>query len=639
MNHPLTETPCSALQHGLTLALLFLRAALICVASLGASIAHPQETWRAELGGFVDGLVTTGLDQDAVAGAVVVIVSSDEVLLSRGYRLSDARTGRLMTPEQDVIPLASITKVFTALAILQLVDTGRIALDDPITRYLPGLELNQRFGDITIVHLLSHTAGLEERYSGYFAAHSERDALSRIAQISAILPRQIRPPEEAIAYSNASYVLLGEIVAQVSGQSFGDYVATSILRPVGIDAPHFMHEPSGTKTPSPFHVWDAGRYLAIDPSPFPAIHAPSGGLALTAEDMGRIMQMLLKQGAVDGAAALSPDAIADLQRPVWPNRAAFAGRTLGYWTDTWAGHTVYYHGGTHFGFHTNMVLIPALDLAFFIAANGPSGSALMGLPRRALREVVAPQTRQPSARVACDADCLHAYTGRFITARRNKTGLDRLRVRKAHKIEIRPTDEGMLLVSGLGYSRLFQATGEDQFETPEGDMRLGFRRDIAGRVMGAHINGGIFSFDRLAFWQSAISLHSGLAAALTGSLLCLAGAVAAWRSKRRAMGMSLWLGLAWLGCVIGSVAILNSVLNGRDLPSQATAGMGLWTLTGLYAAAAINSIWAGTWLARPLKASNWVQSDRLLVLVALPLFAWALLAAWMWNLPTATLTW
>lgn len=624
---------------GRTHAHLVLGLILVWIATMETATAQTQHSWQARLEGFVDGLVTTELDQKAVAGAVVVIVSGDDVLLSRGYRLSDVRTGRLFSPDEDIVPLASVTKVFTALAILQLAEEGRIALDDPITRHLPGLELAQPYGDINIRHLLSHTAGLEERYSGYFATRAGLGAPSRIAQVSAILPRQIRAPEDVIAYSNAGYVLLGEIVAQVTGQSYSQYVADTVLASMGIDDAHFMHERDPDNRPAPFHVWNAGRYIATDPSPFEEIHSSSGGLALTAGNMGRIMQVLLKQGTIGKTGALKTGAIADMQRTALPGRSRFEGRALGYWTETWAGHKVFHHGGTHFGFQTNMVLIPSLDLAFFVAANGPGGGALRDLPRRALREVISPEARPHSAHIKSKPELLRDYTGRFITTRRNESGLDRLRISDAHIIDIRLADTEGLLVSGLGYSKLVHAISEDRFETREGDLRLGFRRSAAGAVSGVHVNGGIYSFDRLGYWHRDVSLQLGSAAALTGSLLCLAAAFVAWRSKRSAPGTPLWLGLAWLLFVPANTAALNSVLNGRDVSSQATAGAGLWIASALFAVAFASMVWAGLWLVRTRGTEKSGKAERLLVLAAQPLFAWTLFAAWMWNVPTAALTW
>ncbi|WP_172670803.1 serine hydrolase domain-containing protein [Labrenzia sp. DG1229] len=587
----------------------------------------------------MDGLVTTGLDQDAVAGAVVVIVSGNDVILSKGYRLADARTGRLMTPEDDVVPLASATKVFTALAVLRLARDGGLALDDPIAKHLPDLKLHQRFGDIRIIHLLSHTAGLEDRYRGYFADHGNRADTSRLDHISAVLPAQVRPPEDVISYSNASYVLLGEIVARVSGQPFETYLAEAILAPMGVDDPHFMHEQRSEGSISPFHVWQAGSYKAFEPEPFPAIHTPSGGLALTGAEMGRVMQSLLRHNSEVAGAAPTDKVTADMSRAAWPGQLAFAGRTLGFWTETWAGQQVYHHGGTHFGFHTNMTLVPALDIGIFVAANGPSGSSLMALPRRFLREIVAPHARPVANRAVCDAVCLRVYEGRYITSRRNETGLDRILVPYQTAFTVSAMENNALMVSGLGHSRRFEAIGEDVFESPEGDTRLGFRRNEIGHVVGAYLNGGIHSFDTLDFWHTATSLESASWAAVIGSLLCLAGAVLSWRTRRCILSVPLCHAALWIGIMFGFVEILDQITHGDELSRLASPGAGLWAMTILYGVGVASVLLITFWLLFTPSKKRIVKTGRLAVLSALPFFVWSLFAAWKWNLPTASLTW
>ncbi|MEJ6396165.1 serine hydrolase domain-containing protein [Gymnodinialimonas sp. 2305UL16-5] len=608
-----------------------LQLALICAATTAA--AEPENGWRAELSGFVDGVVTSGLDRDAVAGAVVVVVSGDDVILSRGYRLADARTGRLMSPENDVIPLASISKVFTAWAILQLEDEGRLALDDPIAQHLPTLELNQRFGEITVAHLLSHTAGLEERYSGYFTSREATGADNAIDHISAVLPRQNRPPGEVIAYSNASYVLLGEIVAQVSGQPFVDYVA-DMLAPFDIEGLRAMHTPSEQNGANPFHVWDAGRYLAIDPTAFPAIHTPSGGLALTGEQMGRVMQVLLANSTADGAARRG---IANMYAPAWPGRPEFGGRTQGFWTETWAGYEVFHHAGTHFGFHSNMVLVPDLGLGFFVTANGPSGSALTDLPRRVLNEVIAPDNRPATPRIACAASCLQDFEGRYLMTRRNETGLDRLQAINTHGFELTSSDDEALLIFGLGHDLLFEPIGDDRFETPDGVMRLGFRRDASGGVVNAYVNGGMHTFDRVGFWHSGLSLDTALWSAAAGIFVCLVGIAVRWRKRRTLTGASMFLGGVGLVCVAGCYWVLEPILRGRDLSAQAAPGLDLWSVTGLCIAMALALLWSVAHAIIPF--SRMPIGERVAILVAGPLFAWFLIVAWVWNVPTAALTW
>ena len=466
--------------------------ALLVPAGVSADVGP---LWQDDLEPFVDGVVTTVMDQSAIAGAVVTIVSSDRVRLSKGYGIADAPTDGMADPARDVFPVASVTKVFTSLAILQLAEQGRLALDDNVRRHLSGVDLDDRFGDITIAHLLGHTAGLEERYLGYLSADPEMLARPHAVQLSAILPRQVRTPGDVIAYSNAGYILLGEIVAQVSGQPFERYVAEQILAPLGMTRSGFYVRSAGDGASPPdlgfvqSHVWAAGRYVAAGREPLPSVHAASGGLATTADDMGRFLQAQLREGRSNDAQILSPDVVGRLRTPVFHDRPAFAGRTFGYWRETWAGHPVFVHGGTHFGMHAIIVLVPSRDLAFFVAANSPSAAALMGLPRRVLSELVGPRPEPVVAPVACADDCLRDYEGRYLTTRRNETRFDRLWAMEAPRLTVSAAGDGMLVLSGLGFSQRFHAVGDDRFRTENGAWRLGFRRDAQGRVDLAYLDG------------------------------------------------------------------------------------------------------------------------------------------------------
>lgn len=623
-------------------AIVLIMCALI-VGLMVAAVGHARadEAWRSKLEHFIDGATTTILDQHAVAGAVVTVVSGDEVIVSRGYRTADAETGRLMDPQTDPIPLASGTKVFTALAVLQAVEEGKLGLLDPIAKHLPDTAIEQPFGDITVRDLLGHMAGLEERYAGYFASVMSTGDPSATS-LGDILPRQVRPPSETIAYSNASYVLLGRIIAETSGLSFRDYIDRRFLAPLNAGRAGFMSEAvwhDGTVRPNHAHVWRSGRYTPWTPAPFPEHHLPSGGLAMTAAEVGRFMQAVLQGGRLQGRQIFTATTIARMTDPLAADRPDMAGRTLAFWAEEWAGHRVYHHGGSHFGFHALMVLVPSLDLGFFVAANSPSGSALTGLPRRVMREVISPGARPVVAQQTCDARCLEPYVGRFVTTRRNESGIDRLHALYANTIHVAAAGSDSLLVSGLGHTRLFKAIGTDQFMTNEGDMRLGFARGEAGSIERAFIRGGAQTFDRQGFWLRSASLQSGLLAVLVGVALCL---TVAWRTKTqspRAKNVPIVLAAVWTGLLIGMAALVAHVLTIYGLSHAAEPSIILWAMTGLFAVGAASVVAGLVWSAMSMRNAGRFRVAYAVMPVALALFVWALVVAWVWNLPTAALFW
>jgi CubicO group peptidase (beta-lactamase class C family) len=124
----------------------------------------------------------------------------------------------------------SITKTFTALAVLQLEERGQIRLEDPVTRYLPGF----MYGDgVTIQHLLNHTAGIPNpiplTWIHLAEEHGGFDRHAFFAQVFAKYPRLKSPPGDRFAYSNLGYIILGDLIAQVSGERYEDYITKHIL--------------------------------------------------------------------------------------------------------------------------------------------------------------------------------------------------------------------------------------------------------------------------------------------------------------------------------------------------------------------------------------------------------------------------
>jgi len=183
--------------------------------------------------------------QDGTFTGSVLIAQAGDVLLSRGYGLADRVQGTPNTP-QTRFRLASITKQFTATAILILQSQGKLSVQDPICVYIPGCYA--AWEDITIHHLLAHTSGLSSRlWPALVRADRIAATSSRPVQTLALfedLPLDSRPGEQ-FAYSNAGYVLLAYIIEQVSGQSYEAFLQQAIFTPLGMHNTGYEHRSSG----------------------------------------------------------------------------------------------------------------------------------------------------------------------------------------------------------------------------------------------------------------------------------------------------------------------------------------------------------------------------------------------------------
>ena len=286
----------------------------------GALLTPDQGLPPLALQNFVDGYVRRSLEADHIAGAVVIVVQNGQVVMKKGYGLSQASPARAVDPDQTLFRLASISKTLTWIAIMQQVEAGKVRLDAPINTYLPeALQIPDKgfSRPIRVRDLMAHTTGFEDRALGQLF---EQDP-SRVRALATYLrqerPKRVREAGTFPTYSNYGTALAGEIVAHVTGQTFEQYVERQITGKLGLN--HLtLREPypqtDGLPAPmsaglarqvSQGFVWNGSRF---ETRPFEYVSqvAPAGSGSATAADMGRYMQMILNGGNLDGAIIYGP---------------------------------------------------------------------------------------------------------------------------------------------------------------------------------------------------------------------------------------------------------------------------------------------------------------------------------------------
>ena len=211
---------------------------LFCLASpfvAGASDFVEQHPEVADAITLLDLWIEEQLAYQQLPGLAIGIVYDQELIWSKGYGFSDLDEQTPVTPT-TLFRIGSVTKVFTATAILQLRDAGKLRLDDPITRHLPEFAIKNPFPDapeITIWNLLTHTAGLPRE--GAFPYWTDHDFPTREELVAAAATQTlIYSPGTQYKYSNLGVSLLGAIIEKVSGESYQDYVTKHIFSPLGM---------------------------------------------------------------------------------------------------------------------------------------------------------------------------------------------------------------------------------------------------------------------------------------------------------------------------------------------------------------------------------------------------------------------
>lgn len=274
----------------------------------------------------LDASLYGAVERKDVPGVVALVTDRDRVLYKSAFGVADVSTGRALT-QDALFRIASMTKLVTSVALMQLAEQGRIGLDDPASRYLPELvdlkvieSFDARTGDYkvrpasrpaTVRHFLTHTSGLAYP----FTSTIWRDLKPRAGETYPFGGPLLFDPGERWHYSTGTDVV-GRLVEAVSGQKLEDYFRAHILVPLGMnDTSYNVPESKGQRLVAQQQRAGARMDGAIElqnPQPGLTIEAPigGGGLASTAEDYGRFMRMLLNGGTLDGARVLKAETVA-----------------------------------------------------------------------------------------------------------------------------------------------------------------------------------------------------------------------------------------------------------------------------------------------------------------------------------------
>jgi CubicO group peptidase (beta-lactamase class C family) len=266
--------------------------------------------------GELSQLIQAAIEEAGITGLSVALVDDQQIVWSEGFGFADKEKGVEATP-QTIYGVASVSKLFTATAILQLADQGLIDIDQPLQTYIPGFSIHSRFseaGPITPRTLMTHHAGLPSDWTnGMLAFGGDQSELTKNEYHNLVqeleLAHVTNPPNTAFSYSNVDYSLLGHAVEQVSGQEFSDYMDEAILGPMGMDSSSFAYKPVLKPRMSQEYRKGAEQEVTWTRD------IPAASLRSTVEDLSRFMMMVFAEGELDGQRILRPETVAEMLRP------------------------------------------------------------------------------------------------------------------------------------------------------------------------------------------------------------------------------------------------------------------------------------------------------------------------------------
>ena len=279
-------------------------------------------------------------------GGAVAVMQQARILYKAAYGLADVKKNQPLTP-QSLFHLASAGKQFTALAVMKLVEAGKLAYDDPIGKHLPELA---RFGkQVTIRRLLQHTSGVPDYYDDPLWSQltalnpqpNNRDALNLLATEGRL---QFKPGSQ-FSYSNTGYDMLGSLVERVSGQAFPAFMQQHIFERVGMANTFSLPNPQRLKDPavSASYFRENRRVVAYEPDALDGM-VGSGSVYTTVEDLA------LYDAALYTDALVSPATLAAAYRPAVLNDGERTDYGFGWYVGSEDGRRYAYHEGSWLGF-------------------------------------------------------------------------------------------------------------------------------------------------------------------------------------------------------------------------------------------------------------------------------------------------
>lgn len=325
---------------------------------------------------FMDGVMAAHLHDKHIAGATVSIIKDGKVLLAKGYGFSDESKQIPVRADADLFRVGSITKMFTWVSVMQLVEQGKLDLNADISTYLKDFQIEPTYPEpITLKHLMTHTPGFEDRFVGLFARDSS--ALKPLGEILANeMPARVRPPGTYASYSNHGTGIAAYIVEQVSGMSFHDYVEKNVLRPLGMTSTT-LRQPLPASLQSRMskgYQFEAGEFVE---KPFEYVPLyPVGSASTTATDMVPFMRALLENGSLNGVKILDSATLAQMKLPAHRHHPAVNPMRHGFMDVSRDGVELIGHGGDTFWFHSMMALFPQHHVGFFISFNTDKGGGV-----------------------------------------------------------------------------------------------------------------------------------------------------------------------------------------------------------------------------------------------------------------------
>jgi CubicO group peptidase (beta-lactamase class C family) len=463
-----------------------------------AKNAGPTDPKELEI--FLDRFLSK--EKSSFSGAAFVLVKDSTIFFQKGYGYVDQEKKMPVTPDQTMLYAASVAKLFTATAVMQLVEQGKLRLDADVNHYLKKFQLDSDYPQpVTVAHLLTHTGGIDERSLGVLARNAA-EVIPLGDYFAKHPPRCVMSPGGQINYSNHGMALAGYLVEAVTGLSFAEYVEQQIFKPLGMQHSSFRQ---------PLPPVLAAAIIGGAPAIIPY---PAGSLVMTTTDMAPFMIAHLNAGRFGNQRLLQEATVRLMHQQHFTPHPDMPGVAYGFFESFINNRRGLYHTGDR-GHHSLLYLLPDEHLGFYFVciASDEAGIQLREKLSQAFLDHYYPVDEkftlpQPRADLRQRA---HLFTGLYRPVAYSHQTIAKLPMLMA---DFRITDNGDgTLTAHPPWGDMKMVEVEPFLFRVEDGTYIAFREDGHGGIINLFISGGISdpgTAERLPWYESG-SLHLRLA--------------------------------------------------------------------------------------------------------------------------------
>lgn len=358
---------------------MFLAKRMLCISLLAVQAYFTTPLIRAqepkpitladakELEAFLDPIFKVQMEKLHIPGAAIAVVKDGKLLFAKGYGYADLEKKNPVIADQTIFRIGSITKTFTATALVQLAERRKINLNDDVNKYLKAFRIADTFAQpVTFANLLTHTAGFDEINVGRKTNNADQ-----VVPLGEFLKTRLirrKPPGQLFSYSTYGISLAGFLVETIARVPFKDYLNQNIFQPLEMNRTSIGAAPPNLQADfATGYSYVAGQYRPLGFEYFNTY--PASDINSTVTDMAHYMLAHLEDGRYGKQRILGAAIARDMHARHFANDPRLIGFTYGFFESRRNNVRAIYHGGSMDGFSALMYLLPEQRIGIFIAAN------------------------------------------------------------------------------------------------------------------------------------------------------------------------------------------------------------------------------------------------------------------------------